>query len=93
MAKGMSADAQDRKLYQMQEDAKRGERIKYRKDILALQHFMGTDPRRRQEVMDSRMIEKDSQDMANMPREFIQDTFKREAGYLGYRLTDEDGSI
>lgn len=80
----------DKKLYALQEASKRGQHIEYRNDILAIQHYKGTDPRRRQELLDSRMIEKDSKDMANMPREFIAKQFPREAGYLGLRTTDEN---
>lgn len=86
-------DKQDKKLYQMQEDLKKSERVNYRKDILAIQHYAGTDPRRRQELMDFNIINQDSNAIANMPTSPQIRPYKKEAGYLGYRTTDEEGGI
>jgi hypothetical protein len=74
----------------MQRDAQSGEHIKYSQDILNEQHYMGTDPRRRQELMDARMIQEDHTAIANMPREFIHTPFRKESGYFGLRTTDEE---
>ncbi len=75
-----------------QQDLKRSERVIYRKDILDIQHYEGTDPRRRKELMDFNMLSQDPNAIANMPTEFKNEPFKREAGYFGMRTTDtEDG--
>jgi hypothetical protein len=92
MKKNINSKAQDRKLYQMQRDIKQSELIDYRDDILSIQHYKGTDPRRRQELMDARMIQEDQNAISNLSPNVINRTFKPEGGYFGLRITDEEAS-
>lgn len=74
----------------MQRDIASGEHVNYSDDILNKQHYKGTDPRRRQELMDARMIQEDHNAIANLSPNFINRTFRPESGYLGLRITDEE---
>lgn len=92
MKKTNKSSSQLNKLNQMQKDLKSSEHIHYSQDILSQQHYKGTDPRRRQELIDARMIQEDQNAIANLSPRFINRTFRPEAGYFGLRITDEESS-
>jgi len=92
MKKTNKSSSQLNKLYQMQKDIKSSEHIMYSTDILSEQHYKGTDPRRRQELMDARMIQEDQNAIANLSPNVINRTFRPEAGYFGLRITDQEES-
>ncbi len=90
--KKINKSSQLNKLYQMQKDIKSSEYINYSQDILSEQHYKGTDPRRRQELMDARMIQEDQNAISNLSPNPINRIFRPQAGYFGLRTTDEEAS-